>query len=376
MEPVAVDPCKGYEIEELFRLFDSQFQKLGVYEELKPGMTALLKPNLIMRSKPEAAAITHPAVTAAVGLCVQKAGAKVLIAESGGGPYTPGIAKGTFSACGYTEIADRYGFSLYTACESREVSLEHALRCRRLSVIKPFLEADYLVDIAKLKTHGMLGFSWAVINLFGAVPGLEKPELHCRFPEKEDFADMLLDLCDFLKPRLSILDGVWAMEGDGPTGGRPRFVGAVLASKSPWALDVVGAALVGMTGEELVMLRRAAERGLGPKGLEELTVLGTSPEQLRVPDFRRARAASTDFLDRVPGLLRPVAQRLARPSPKVQKNGCVGCGKCEESCPMHSITLEKGKAKIDYRHCIRCFCCQEMCPQHVIEVRRLGLFRF
>lgn len=376
MEPVAIDRCGEYEIEKLFSLLDGQFQRLGVYEELKPGMTALLKPNLIMRSKPEAAAITHPAVTAAVGLCVQKAGAKVLIAESGGGPYTPGIAKGTFAACGYTEIAERYGFSLYTACESREVSLEQGLRCRRLSVIKPFLEADYLIDIAKLKTHGMLGFSGAVKNLFGAVPGLGKPELHCRFPEKEAFADMLLDLCDFLKPRLSVLDGVWAMEGDGPTGGTPRFVGAVLASKSPWALDVAGAALVGMTGEELVLLRRAAERGLGPRDMGEVTVLGTPPEQLRVPDFRRAKAASTDFLARVPGFLRPAAQKLARPSPKVQKKGCVGCGKCAESCPMHSITLEKGKAKIDHRHCIRCFCCQEMCPRHVIEVRRLGLFRF
>ena len=113
------------------------------------------------------------------------------------------------------------GFSLYTACKSRAVTLPRAQRCRELSVVEPFLDRDYLIDLAKLKTHGMVGFSGAVKNLFGAVPGLQKPELHCRFPEREPFSEMLVDLCDFLRPDLCFLDGVWAMEGNGPTGGPP-----------------------------------------------------------------------------------------------------------------------------------------------------------
>ena len=161
-------------------------------------------------------------------------------------------------------MAESCGFSLYTACKSRTVTLPHAQRCRELSVVEPFLDRDYLIDLAKLKTHGMVGFSGAVKNLFGAVPGLQKPELHCRFPEREPFSEMLVDLCDFLRPDLCFLDGIWAMEGNGPTGGQPRQMGVLGASKSPYALDVCGTSLIGLKPESVLMLREAHERGLGP----------------------------------------------------------------------------------------------------------------
>ncbi len=245
------------------------FTALGVWDELRPGMTVVVKPNLVMSSKPEQAIITHPAFTAAVGKCVKKAGGKVLIAESPGGPYTPGAIKAIFRATGYTDMAESCGFSLYTACKSRAVTLPHAQRCRGLSVVEPFLDRDYLIDLAKLKTHGMVGFSGAVKNLFGAVPGLQKPEAHCRFPEREPFSEMLVDLCDFLRPDLCFLDGVWAMEGNGPTGGQRRDLGVLAASKSPYAADVAAASLVGLDPGKIDMLRIAHSRGLGrhrPRG--------------------------------------------------------------------------------------------------------------
>lgn len=169
----------------------------------------------------------------------------MLIAESPGGPYTPAAMKAIFRGCGYTDMAKDCGFALYTACKSREVTLPRAQRCRQLSVAEPFLTRDYLIDLCKLKTHGMVGFSGAVKNLFGAVPGLQKPELHCRFPEKQPFSEMLVDLCDFLQPDLCIMDGILAMEGNGPTGGQPRKMGVLGASKSPYALDVCGASSLG-----------------------------------------------------------------------------------------------------------------------------------
>ena len=184
-------------------------------------------------SKPDAAIATHPALVAAVGKCVQKAGGEVVIAESPGGPYTPATMKAIFRGCGYTDMARDCGFTLYTECKSREVSLPGAVRCRQLSVAEPFLTRDYLIDLCKLKTHSMVGFSGAVKNLFGAVPGLQKPELHCRFPEKQPFSEMLVDLCDFLKPDLCIVDGILAMEGNGPTGGKPRKLGGAGSQQKP-----------------------------------------------------------------------------------------------------------------------------------------------
>jgi uncharacterized protein (DUF362 family) len=89
------------------------------------------------------------------------------------------------------------------------------------------------VDVAKLKTHAMTGLSGAVKNMFGAIPGLLKPEMHCRFPQKEDFSAMLVDLCEAVRPSVCFVDAIVGMEGNGPSGGTPRFVGRLLPRKAP-----------------------------------------------------------------------------------------------------------------------------------------------
>ena len=365
-------PDYGQSLEEKI---EKAFDALQVWDKIRPGMKVVLKPNLVMSSKPEQAIITHPAFTAAVGKCVQKAGGRVVIAESPGGPYTPAAMKAMFRATGYRDMAEACGFTLYTDCKSREVTLPQAKRCRELSVVEPFLDRDYLIDLPKLKTHSMVGFSGAVKNLFGTVPGLQKPELHCRFPEREPFSEMLCDLCHFLGPDLSLMDGIWAMEGNGPTGGQRRDLHVIAGSESPWALDVAAASLVGLEPEKITMLREGHERGYGPLDLSELELVGDSMETLLAPDFLKAEASSTDFIDRLPKFLRPAAKKLATPYPRIDKKRCVGCGKCAESCPQHTISLRDGKAVIRYQNCIRCFCCHEMCPKHVVQIKRLGLLR-
>lgn len=365
-------PDYGQSLEEKI---EKAFDALQVWDKIRPGMRVVLKPNLVMSSKPEQAIITHPAFTAAVGKCVQKAGGRVIIAESPGGPYTPAAMKAMFRATGYRDMAEACGFTLYTDCKSREVTLPQAKRCRELSVVEPFLDRDYLIDLPKLKTHSMVGFSGAVKNLFGTVPGLQKPELHCRFPEREPFSEMLCDLCHFLGPDLSLMDGIWAMEGNGPTGGQRRDLHVIAGSESPWALDVAAASLVGLEPEKIYMLWEGHERGYGPLDLSELELVGEPMETLVAPDFLKAEASSTDFIDRLPKFLRPAAKKLATPYPRIDKKRCVGCGKCAESCPQHTISLRDGKAVIRYQNCIRCFCCHEMCPKHVVQIKRLGLLR-
>ena len=365
-------PDYGQSLEEKI---EKAFDALQVWDKIRPGMRVVLKPNLVMSSKPEQAIITHPAFTAAVGKCVQKAGGRVVIAESPGGPYTPAAMKAMFRATGYRDMAEACGFTLYTDCKSREVTLPQAKRCRELSVVEPFLDRDYLIDLPKLKTHSMVGFSGAVKNLFGTVPGLQKPELHCRFPEREPFSEMLCDLCHFLGPDLSLMDGIWAMEGNGPTGGQRRDLHVIAGSESPWALDVAAASLVGLEPEKITMLWEGHERGYGPLDLSELELVGDPMETLLAPDFLKAEASSTDFIDRLPKFLRPAAKKLATPYPRIDKKRCVGCGKCAESCPQHTISLREGKAVIRYQNCIRCFCCHEMCPKHVVQIKRLGLLR-
>ena len=217
-----------------------------------------------------------------------------------------------------------------------------------------------------------MGYSGAVKNLFGTVPGLMKPELHCRYPEKEPFAEMLVDLCDYIGADFSLIDGIEAMEGDGPTGGQKRFVGALIGAESPYAADLAGAAVIGMRPEEILTLQNARARGLCADA--PLEVLGDPLDSVRVPDFKRARSSDVDFLARVPKAFRPLAKKIATPYPRIRRKSCVGCGKCAESCPQHTIAVRGGKAQIDYSKCIRCFCCHEMCPKHVIDIRRFSIF--
>ncbi|MFR5604232.1 MAG: DUF362 domain-containing protein [Acutalibacteraceae bacterium] len=363
----------GYDVEALEKAAD-RISAFGFYARLAPGRQVILKPNLVMKSAPEEAIITHPKLVAAVALCLKRRGAEVLVAESGGGVYNTAVMKSVFRACGYTAAAEQYGFSLYTECRSQTVELPRGVRCGALSVLEPFVQPReaLVVNIAKLKTHGMMGYSGAVKNLFGTVPGLMKPELHCRYPEKEPFAEMLVDLCDYIRADFSFIDGIEAMEGNGPTGGEKRFVGALIGAESPYAADLAGAAVIGMRPEEILTLQNACARGLCAD--TPLELLGDPLESVRVPDFKRARSSDVDFLTRVPKPLRPLAKKIATPYPRIRRKSCVGCGKCAESCPQHTIELRGGKAQIGYARCIRCFCCHEMCPKHVIDIRRFSVF--
>ena len=357
------------------------FTALGVWEEIRPGMKVVLKPNLVMSSKPEAAIATHPALVAAVGKCVQKAGGKVLIAESPGGPYTPAAMKAVFRGCGYTGMAKDCGFALYTECKSREVTLPGARRCKQLSVAEPFLTRDYLIDLCKLKTHGMVGFSGAVKNLFGVIPGLSKVGYHATHPDHETFADVLLDLTGYVKPRLSLMDGILAMEGDGPgSSGTPRQAGLLLAAANPLALDTAAGAIMNLPRQDNPVLLAAERRGLTPCRMEDVELIGGTVEELRMADYKFPASTKSNLMDFLGPLARP-AERLCKKAlsqtPRIDGAKCVGCGICAKSCPGQAIamTAPGKKARISQKACIHCYCCHELCPQKAVELHQSWLGR-
>jgi len=374
VERVFLTRCPTYDREAVSGRIEAMFRALEFDRFVKPGMRVAVKPNLVMRAAPEAAVTTHPAVTAAVCRWLSERGADVVVAESPGGPYTPALMHAIYSGCGYREAAQTEGFRLNEDYSHGTLSVPDGKKCSAFPVITPFLEADLIVDIAKLKSHCMTMLSGAVKNMFGAVPGLLKPELHCRFPDKEDFAGMLVDLCAALKPRICVIDGITAMEGNGPSGGQPRSMQVLAAAENPFALDWVCAQLIGMRPQEIPMLRAGMERGLSPQNIGQIEVLGEPVNALRQKNFLQPESKSCNFAYRLPKVLRPAAEKLLTPVPKIRKRECIGCGKCAESCPQHTISIVERKAVIRYQNCIRCYCCQEMCPRHVIDIKRLSLF--
>lgn len=377
MSRVFLKQQNTYEVENLIDAVDAMFTAFGFYSKITPGKRVLLKPNLIMRSAPEDAMITHPNLVAAVAVCVQKHGGEVLVAESGGGVYNPAVMKAVFRGCGYTAAAEKYGFDLYTECRFGTVELPDGKRCNSLEVIEPYIRPHdaLVIDMAKLKTHGMLGYSGAVKNLFGVVPGLMKPELHCRYPEKEQFAEMIVDLCEYVRPDFSIIDGIEAMQGDGPTGGERRFVGVLLGSDNPYDIDLVGTGIINIDPMDMAIQKNAHDRGLCGAHFSSVELIGDPLESVFVKDFKRARSGDIDFIAYLPKFLQPLAKKITTPYPKIQYKNCVGCGKCAESCPQHTIRIRDRKAVIDYSQCIRCFCCHEMCPMHVIDIKRFSVFK-
>ncbi len=348
----------------------------------KAGQRVVIKPNLLARHRPENAVTTHPDVLRGVILALQNRGiASITVADSPGGPYTPGLMAGVYKACGVSAVCAETGARAYTGCESAPRHFPEGVLVHNFELIRPILEADYILNLPKLKTHVLTGMSGAVKNLLGCVPGLTKAEFHMRFPQREHFGQMLVDLCECVKPGLHLVDGILGMEGDGPAGGRVRETGLLLASQDPYSLDLAICRYMGLDPAQVPTLVAAAQNGRCGLLFDE-NALVAEEETARRPFADFALPAScqdrVDFSGRLPRFLRgamPAFTRRAAPHPVVTKKQCVGCGKCAEICPAQVIQLEKNKAHIRQKECIRCFCCHEMCPVKAIEVRKLRLFR-
>ena len=321
-----------------------------------------------MKKKPEEAVTTHPAVVEAVARLLRDRDAIVIIGDSPGGPYLPGRLKSIYRVCGIEGVALRTGAILNYDVSETVVSFPEGRVTRSFHVINPVLEADYVISLSKLKTHVMTKFTGAAKNLFGTIPGLRKADYHLKMPRVNDFSEMLIDLALCVKPALNIMDGIVAMEGKGPSGGKPRQVGALLVSDDPFALDVVALNLVGIPPETVPTVARAKARGL-VYDLSQVEIYGDL-SQWSIKPFE-APKISGNVKFPVPDLI----TSALRPKPVFLRDMCVGCGDCVANCPPQALKIKDGYPSVSLEKCIRCFCCQELCPRKAVEIKRNPLGR-
>lgn len=376
MSAIACLRVDDYNEERLYEAVQKQFSLLQFDRLVRPGMKVVLKPNLLMKRKPEEFTTTHPAVAAAVIRVLNGLGVtNIVIADSPGGPYTRPLLSAIYRTAGFTALAERFeGVSVNEAVGYGEVKrLENSL-CKSFYIIDPIREADLIIDLCKLKTHGMVGLSGAVKNLFGCIPGLMKPELHFRFPEEQKFCEMLVDLCETVRPTITIVDAVDSMQGDGPSGGSKLHTGMLVAGTNPYDIDLLLCDIIGMKPDSIFTVANAVKRGLSVKSAGELELLGDEP--LRFPDFIKPTSHGVDFSNSMPRWIPKSILKHFASKPKIDQKGCIGCGKCAESCPAKTIELKQRKAYIRYEDCIRCFCCHEMCPVNTISIKRSRFYRF
>lgn len=368
-QSVVTAACASYETEEIKKTVRDIFDRFGgAGAFLRGGNRVLIKPNLLMARTPGEGTTTHPELVAATAELFVEAGAVVTIADSPGGPYNDFYVSRVYRACGMEEAARRSGARLSHDFTHRRVNYD-GFAPRAFDIITPVAEADVVISLAKMKTHMMTYFTGAVKNLYGVVPGLTKAKYHSELPDKEDFCRMIIDLCRVVTPSFCIIDGVEGMDGKGPSGGRVRKAGVLIASKNPFAADLAAMHIAGLLPERAPIHNHAWQIGLVPRTAAELTYLGDVVPPLADP-FIPAVAGGTSnlsFLNYLPRPIRAPLQRALIPAPKMTER-CVGCGDCARACPVHAIVVKGGKASIDRRACIRCYCCHELCPIKAVEL--------
>ena len=343
----------------------------GITAFINKGDRVVIKPNFVSRKNPDEAATTHPDVIRAVIRLVSEAGGEPIIAESPGGPYNHAALKSIYSGCGAGRAAEGTNAVLNYDTGFRKVMLPNGQTIKSTTVINPVLDADKVISVAKLKTHAMTAYTGAVKNLFGCIPGTHKAELHFRLDDRDAFCSMLVDLYEFINPCLCIMDGVWGMEGDGPTAGVNRHMGVILASANGHALDLAAAHIIGYSSHEVPTLKNACDRGLIPRTAQELEILGDSLSEHMMPDVVKPESHFNllRLLSLPPGLNKKITAMLsASPKPDIEK--CVGCGECMRCCPPGAIEMKNNKPVINEGKCIKCFCCQELCPKKAMKIHR------
>lgn len=352
--------------ESLRALFDSE-------AVIKPGQKVLLKPNLLQAKPPDAAVTTHPAVVAAVARMVKSVGATPIIADSPGGAFNAASLRRVYQTTGMVATAEETGALLNYDCGSVRVAHPEGRVTQTLDAMRVAVEADAIINLPKLKTHGLTQLTGAIKNLFGTVPGITKAAYHARFPTVDRFSAMLIDILAYYKPVLTVMDAVVGMEGDGPSGGSPRQIGVLIAGTDGVAVDVVAASLVGAVPPSVPPIAAAVRRKISTGRVEDIELSGAPVDAVRVTGFRR-HSSGTQHARMLPSVIPRwiTDQLLANPQ---AGDRCTACGVCVDNCAVRAIAIVDGRAHTDLGRCIHCFCCHELCPEDAVELHQPILAR-
>ena len=370
---VSVVKCENYDANTVSAAMKAVLEPLGGLEWVHEGMTIAIKANLVSGMHPDRAATTHPTLLCSLVEMLKSRGARVIVGDSPGGLFNHAYVNRIYAATGMKAL-ENAGAELNQDFSQNQVHFDDAKILKDFTYTAWLDKADAVINFCKLKTHGMMGMSAAVKNLFGTIPGTMKPEYHYRFPEIQDFSDMIVDLNCYFKPVLNIVDAVVGMEGNGPTAGTPRKIGLLAASANPYALDVLCAHLIGIEPVQVPTLQAAINRGLVPSDISQIEILGEYKEYV-VNDYRLVTGQrSLQFKKESNNIFGKATaaflETVLSSKPRVKAEECIGCRECEKICPAKAITMADKKPVIDRKKCIRCFCCQEFCPKGAMKVHR------
>jgi uncharacterized protein (DUF362 family)/Pyruvate/2-oxoacid:ferredoxin oxidoreductase delta subunit len=321
---------------------------------IKSQDRVLVKPNLLLPAEPRHAVLTHPHVVRMVAEYVLDKGARPVIADS----PAHGDFKKIFEMGGYKEALS--GLDVECREFKKTVPVDIGEPFGMIDIAKEAIESDVVINLPKLKTHARMLMTLGIENLFGCIVGLKKSEWYLKVGmDRALFAKLLVRIYQEVRPALTMVDGVLAMEGQGPgKRGTPRSLGMLVAGDNAAAIDVVICNMLGINPEELSTNKEAIRSG------EVDNSLHVSGDINITTDF--------DFPETGNGMYGPrpfhgFIRKHMMQRPVCDQKTCKSCGSCREICPGKAISAGRDSLFFDYDKCIRCYCCIEVCPHGAIS---------
>ena len=355
---VSITKCSTYNLQEVQKAVVECVDAIGASSLIKPGNRVLVKPNMLQGKSPDEAITTHPIVVEAVVNMIKDSGAIPMIGDSPGGP-----ARGMerfWNVTGFSDVSERTGAELVNF--EKTGSYERTRNSFGYRISKKVLDADLVINLPKIKTHGLTIFTCAVKNMYGVVPGLIKTEYHKNAPNPTKFSECVVDIYALSKPQLNIVDGIIGMDGTGPSTGNPKELGMILASTDGVAIDVLLCDMLGKNPMKVPTNRIAAEQGLGEGDLSKIEVIGEAP---LIDDFNWPPNISGS-LDMIPAPIARGLLKLFSSKPAIDTEVCTNCKTCVKSCPVDALIEKTPIPEFEYGECINCLCCMEMCPEKAV----------
>jgi uncharacterized protein (DUF362 family)/Pyruvate/2-oxoacid:ferredoxin oxidoreductase delta subunit len=365
---VALVRCGTYEEGKVFEAVHSGLNLIGgISAFTKPGEKIVMKPNVLIGSNPESCVTTHPSVFKAVGRILKESGTTVYYGDSS----AFGKSETNMRKSGLKQAGDEMGFLLADFDSGRLVHHKDGVLIKNFTIANGALDADGIVSLPKFKTHGIVRFTGAAKNQFGCIPGLLKGQYHVKLADPYDFSTMLVDLNMVLKPRLYIMDGISAMEGNGPRSGKAKKMNVLLFSSDPIALDATACRIIGFDPEFVPTSSPGEKAGLGTYHAENIEVMGEDIVSFLDSSFN---VVLTPPMRCTSGRLRTFVKNQICERPVIDRSKCSICGTCVKMCPVEpkAVNWHTGDKtrppSYKYNRCIRCYCCQETCPEGAISI--------
>ncbi|HID47813.1 MAG TPA: DUF362 domain-containing protein [Methanothermococcus okinawensis] len=347
------------------KLLDLTFSNLGDNKRI------LVKPNILGPYPPDKHVTTHPAfLDWILKYLIEVKGIEegnIVVGESSGFS-----TEKAYEVSRIKEVCEKYGISFLPF--ERDKSVKIKLLNTTLAIPKTVIDSDLIINLPKLKTHVLMRYTGAVKNLYGCIPGGLKIKLHKYFPRAYDFAHLLVELYRYLskgREIISVMDGIWGMDGNGPSNGKPVNAQIVIASRDALALDIFATYYIGYNPMDVLTNRILTERienWEDKLNIFEVDGIVRRRDLMEVPRMN-FRKPDTYYLTSIlpPFIIRLISSIIIE-KPRIDRVRCKRCGVCEKICPVGAISLEN--LEIDRKKCINCYCCHEMCRFNAIKLRR------